>query len=102
MESGLLALCTGRPEPVSVRFSPDGGVTWINQTQVAKSDEVNLPDKPYARQKSTCYTGMVEVEPGKLLVVYDHLPFVQGWGLNPDNEPTAVNSIQGTFLKVTR
>ncbi|MDB6169551.1 MAG: hypothetical protein JWM88_2415 [Verrucomicrobia bacterium] len=102
MKSGLLAFCTGRPEPVAVRFSADGGSTWSTPTQVAKSDEVNIPDKPYARQKSTCYTGMVEVEPGKLLIVYDHLPFVEGWGLNPDKAPTAVNSIYGTFLKVTR
>jgi hypothetical protein len=44
---------------------------------------------------------MVEVEPGKLLVVYDHLPFVEGWGLNPENNPGAVNTIYGTFVRVT-
>ena len=64
--------------------------------------EVHLPDKPHARQKSTCYTRMVEVQPSELLVVYDHLPFVQGWGLNPPSEPTAVNPIYGTVLVVTR
>jgi len=43
---------------------------------------------------------MVEVEPDKLLVVYDHVPF--NWGVIPENEPTAMNSIHGTFLRVTK
>jgi hypothetical protein len=45
---------------------------------------------------------VVEVEPGKLLAVYDHLPFVDGWGLNPADQPDARNTIYGTFVKVSR
>lgn len=102
MKSGILALCTGRPDPIAVRFSVDGGQSWTNTTELTKGYQNENPGKPHAAQKSTCYTGMVEVEPGKLLVVYDHLPFVQGWGLNPNDEPTAMNTIYGTFLRIDR
>jgi len=87
MKNGILALSTGRPDPVTVRFSTDGGTTWTNPTELF-------------REKGTRYTGMVEVEPDKLLVVYDHVPF--NWGVIPENEPTSMNSIHGTFLKVTK
>jgi hypothetical protein len=87
MKNGILALSTGRPDPVTVRFSTDGGTTWTNPTELF-------------REKGTRYTGMVEVQPDKLLVVYDHVPF--NWGVIPENEPTAMNSIHGTFLKVTK
>lgn len=102
MQDGTLALCTGRPDAIAVRFSVNGGETWTNTTGLTKGFEHKNPSKPHATQKSTCYTGMVEVQPGKLLIVYDHLPFVDGWGLNPDSEPTAMNSIYGTFVKVSR
>ena len=85
MKNGILALSTGRPDPVMVRFSTDGGATWNNPTELFQ-------------ERGTRYTGMVEVEPDKLLVVYDHVPF--DWGVIPENEPTAMNSIRGTFLKV--
>jgi hypothetical protein len=101
MQNGLLALSTGRPEPVAVRFSSDSGATWTSGSQVAKSAEPDASGKLPSRPNSSCYTGMVEVEPGKLLVVYDHLPFVEGWGLNPENNPGAVNTIYGTFVRVT-
>jgi BNR repeat-like domain len=100
MQSGILACSTGRPDSIAVRFSADGGKTWTSQTELTKAYRVENPGKSHATQKSTCYTGMIEVEPGKLLVVYDHLPFVEGWGLNPDNEPAAMNTIYGTFLRV--
>ena len=87
MKNGVLVLSTGRPDPVMVHFSTDGGVTWTNPTELF-------------REKGTRYTGMVEVEPNKLLVVYDHVPF--DWGVIPENEPNAMNSIHGTFLRVTR
>jgi len=85
MKNGILALSTGRPDPVMVRFSTDGGAIWNNPTELFQ-------------ERGTRYTGMVEVEPDKLLVVYDHVPF--DWGVIPENEPTAMNSIRGTFLKV--
>lgn len=101
MQNGLLALSTGRPDPISVRFSANGGLTWTEPTGVTKGLANPEGTKPQRMQKSTCYTGMVEVEPGRLLVVYDYLPFVEGWGLNPANEPTAMNCVYGTFVKVT-
>ena len=101
MANGALALCTGRPDTIAVRFSTDDGESWGHATALTKGFE--NPDSPRGRgQKSTCYTGLVEVEPGKLLVVYDHLPFVEGWGLNPADKPEAMNTIYGTFVKVDR
>ena len=101
MANGALALCTGRPDTIAVRFSTDDGESWGHATELTKGFE--HPDSPRGRgQKSTCYTGLVEVEPGKLLAVYDHLPFVDGWGLNPADRPDAINTIYGTFLKVDR
>lgn len=102
MKDGTLAVCTGRPDAIAVRFSVNGGETWTNTTGLTKGFEHKNPSKPHATQKSTCYTGMVEVEPGRLLIVYDHLPFVDGWGLNPDSEPKAINTIYGTFVQVSR
>ena len=102
MKSGILAFSTGRPDPIAVRFSLDGGATWTSPTGLTKGFELDDPQKPQGAQKSTCYTGLVEVEPGKLLVVYDHLPFAGGWGLNPADKPEAMNTIYGTFVKVSR
>lgn len=100
MQGGILACSTGRPDPIAVRFSVDGGESWTNPTELTEGYQVGTPGKSHATQKSTCYTGMVEVEPGKLLVIYDHLPFVENWGLNPEKEPAAMNTIYGTFLRV--
>lgn len=111
MKNGLLAVSTGRPGPIGVHFSADGGETWGEFTQVAdfsgprknKSGTTLHENHPaHMAQHSTCYTGLVEVEPGVLLVVYDHLPHVEGWGLNPADKPEAMNSIFGTFVKVRR
>jgi len=100
MKSGILACSTGRPDPIAVRFSVDGGESWTSPTELTKGFQVETPGQSQAAQKSTCYTGMVEVEPGRLLVIYDHLPFVKGWGLNPDNKTAAMNTIYGTFVQV--
>jgi Neuraminidase (sialidase) len=102
MQSGIIACATGRPDSIALQFSADGGNTWTDRTELTRGYAVDNNGKTQATQKSTCYTGIVEVEPGKLLVVYDHLPFVDGWGINPDSEPTAVNTIYGTFVRVGR
>ena len=86
MKNGVLALSTGRPDPVTVYFSTDGGRSFTNPVVLA-------------RKRGTRYTDLVEVEPNKLLVVYDHVPF--DWGVIPDDKPEAMNEIFGTFLKVT-
>jgi len=87
MSNGVLVLTTGRPEPVTAYFSEDGGSTWTGQVSLFK-------------EKGTRYTGIVEVAPDRLLVVYDHVPF--DWGVIPDSEPNAMNTIYGTFLEVRR
>lgn len=102
MKNGLLALSTGRPGPIGIHFSADDGKTWSERTVVADFPGKTDAGIPNHKQLSTCYTGMVEVEPGRLLVVYDHLPNVGGWGMNPADKPGAVNTIYGTFVKVTR
>ena len=53
-----------------VAFSTDGGETW--------GDATHLPIEPHAGvDRSTCYTGLREVAPGRLLVVFD----IGWWGL---------------------
>lgn len=52
-----------------VAFSTDGGETWGNAT--------HLPIEPHAgADRSTCYTGLCEVAPGRLLVAFD----IGWWG----------------------
>lgn len=110
MSNGLVVVSTGRPGPIGVHVSEDAGKTWGHFTPVAdyavrqKAEAATALNEghPHRRQSSTCYTGLVEVEPGKLLVVYDHLPYAEGWGLNPADKPEAMNSIYGTFLQFSR
>jgi len=110
MSNGLVVVSTGRPGPIGVHVSEDSGKTWGHFTKIAdytvplKEDSARgqKEGRTHMVQSSTCYTGLVEVEPGKLLVVYDHLPYVEGWGLNPADKPEAMNSIYGTFLQFSR
>lgn len=55
MTNGLLALTTGRPDPVSLYLSEDGGQTWSAPTVISE-------------ERSTKYTDVVEIAPGKLFV----------------------------------
>ena len=87
MKNGILALCSGRPDPVTLRFSTDNGQSWTNPTVLFQ-------------EKGTRYTDLVEVEPNRLLVVYDHVPF--DWGAIPDSAPDAMNTVYGTFVDTTR
>ncbi len=88
LASGVLACTTGRPGPVVVMFNLDGtGKTWSHVT-------------PLFTGKSTHYTDFVEVAPGKLLVVYDSVPF--GWYNIPWADRKSRNTIYGTFVEVRR
>ena len=72
LSNGLVGLCTyGRPGPVTIMFSSDEGKNWVGTT-------------PIFSGKSTRYTDLIEVEPGKLLVVYDSVPY----GGIPSRPPT--------------
>lgn len=108
MRSGILALSTGRTDPVTVYFSTDNGESWTNPTVLfgepwSNSSEVYGPGK----EKGTRYTDLVEVEPNKLLVVYDHVPYFFGkapedWGRMPESETNTMNTVYGAFLEVNR
>lgn len=88
LSNGVLACSTGRPGPVVVMFSMDGtGASWSHMT-------------PIFTGKSTHYTDFVEVRPGKLLVVYDSVPY--GWSDIPLTDRESKNQIFGTFLEVRR
>ena len=85
LESGMLALTTGRPGPVTLRFSLDGsGKTWSHATELFGG-------------MSTRYTDFIEVEPGKLLVIHDSVPY--GWDPIPDSDKTARNIVFGVFVE---
>ena len=78
MASGVLAMSYGwrilgdpipREHGNYVAFSADGGDTWGDATQ--------LPIEPgCGADRSTCYTSLREVEPGRLIVAYD----IGWWG----------------------
>ena len=87
LHNGLLASTTGRPGPVVIRFSSDEGKTWSNATSIFEG-------------KSTCYSDLIEVEPGKLLVVYDNIPY--GPHPIPSSDKTSKNTIYGAFVEFRR
>jgi BNR repeat-like domain len=88
LSSGVLACSTGRPGPVVVMFSPDGtGETWSHVT-------------PIFAGQSTHYTDFVEVEPGRLLVVYDSVPY--GWYNIPYADRKSKNTIYCTHVEVRK
>lgn len=86
--NGVLACTTGRPGPVVVMFSLDGtGKSWSNVT-------------PIFAGKSTHYTDFVEISSGRLLVVYDSIPY--DWYDIPFADRKSRNVIYGTFVEVRR
>jgi len=87
MSDGLLACTFGRPGPVTIMFSSDEGKKWTNITPIFNS-------------MSTHYTDLIEVEAGKLLVVYDSVPY--GWDPIPSSDKSSKNAIYGTFVEVRR
>ena len=84
LSDGVLACSYGRPGPVSLAFSEDGtGSAWTNVTEIFA-------------ENSTRYTGMVEVEPNVILLVYDSVP--KGW--QPIAEQGLMNSIRCALVRV--
>jgi hypothetical protein len=99
LSSGLLALSTGRPAPVSIFFSPDGnGEAWSPPTEIFGG--VDTGQKGFDKQRSTRYTDFVEVEPGRLLLVYDSVPY--GWEPVPPMDENSRDRILGTFIEVRK
>lgn len=102
MKNGLIALCTGRPGPITLRFSQDNGKEWVSPIELNSNsvfDNMGANGKP-VKQISTSYTGMVEVEKNKIFVVYDYLPHADRWGTNPENDHEAMNVIYGKLFEV--
>ena len=86
LSDGILACTTGRPGPVTILFNADGrGESWSHATELFKG-------------RSTCYSDVVELEPGKLLVVYDSVPY--GPHQIPYSDRGARNTIYGTFVEI--
>jgi len=84
LASGALAVVTGRPGPVTLHINPDGrGEQWLKPITIYS-------------EMSSRYCDFIEVSPGKLLVVYDHLPY--GWMEIPFADREARNIIYGTFV----
>ncbi len=55
-------------------FSRDGGETWVNLTRLPLEDHAATP-----YPCGTWYTGLREIEPGRLLVAYDFGAFKPTW-----------------------
>jgi photosystem II stability/assembly factor-like uncharacterized protein len=86
LSNGVLVCTTGRPGPVSIFSSADGqGEHWSHGTELF-------------RGRSTCYSDVVELEPGRLLVVYDGVPY--GPHQIPYSDRGAKNTIYGTFVGI--
>jgi len=86
LSNGILVCTTGRPGPVTIRFNADGrGEHWSHATELFTG-------------RSTCYSDVIEMEPGKLLVIYDSVPY--GPHQIPYSDKGARNTILGTFLDV--
>jgi hypothetical protein len=93
LSNGMLALITGRPDPVELILSVDGnGKEWTSPITIAE----NHPQQQAGG--STHYTDFIEVEPGKLLVVYDNVPY--GWFEIPFADRKSKNVVYGTFVEV--
>jgi len=88
LSNGILACTTGRPGPVVIMFSLDRSAqAWSHLT-------------PIFAGKSTHYTDFIEVAPGKLLVVYDSVPY--GWHAIPYSDRDSKNVIYGTFVDIRK
>ena len=87
LTNGLLACTFGRPGPVTIMFSADEGKKWVGIT-------------PIFNETSTRYSDVIEVQPGKLLVVYDSVP--DGGNPVPGSGKLSKHVIYGTFVEVRR
>jgi hypothetical protein len=88
MSNGLLVCTFGRPGPVTIMFSQNEGKKWAAITPIFKG-------------RSSCYTDVIELETGKLFVVFDSLPGVGG-NTVPETGTFTEHSIYGIFVEVQK
>jgi hypothetical protein len=85
MQNGIIVLAFGRPGN-NLIFSTNGGRSWGAETIIT------------VNKKTTGYLDLLEVEPGRLLVVHDLInePLQDFWLW----EPTRVNGLVGRYVDV--
>lgn len=88
LSNGWLVLATGRPGN-RLYISTDNGRSWGAEITISSPQE-----------GTTGYSDVLEVEPGRLLVVWDliHSPTSRVWLW----EPKRVNAIMGMFIDVSK
>lgn len=86
MESGILVMAFGRPGN-HLMFSTDGGRNWGRGVSITS-----------AGPGTTGYVDVLEVEPGRLLVIYDQIdrPTSRVWLW----EPQRINALFGVYVDV--
>ncbi|MBU0677866.1 MAG: glycoside hydrolase [Verrucomicrobia bacterium] len=86
-ENGILMMAYGRPGN-NLLFSLDNGKTWGRKTIISSADE-----------KTSGYITAVEVEPNRVLIVYDSYgkPSKDFWLWEP---PPDVNTLWGMFIDI--
>ena len=97
LSNGVLACTYGRPGPVTIMFSLDGTAEkWSHGTEIFSG-------------MSTRYTDLIEIEPGRLLVVYDSvprnkepLPYSPTFTDHDTWNKKEKNTIYGTFVEVRK
>lgn len=89
MSNGLLVCAFGRPGN-NLMFSLDNGKSWGAEVEITPAD-----------LRSTGYMDIAEVEPGRLLVIYDayNTTLSKFWLWDPPDE---FNGIFGVFVDVKR
>jgi hypothetical protein len=81
LSNGVLACSYGRPG-VYIMFDANGdGRNWTNRTEIFNGD-------------TTSYTGLEEVSPGRILLVFDSIKFKD----DPSQQPA--NCIRGVYIDV--
>jgi hypothetical protein len=96
LSNGVVACTYGRPGPVSIMFSADGTAEkWSNVTEIFPG-------------LSTRYTDFIEVEPGRVLIIYDSIhssgpiPYAPAFAKYDSWNKKDKNTIFGTFVEVRR
>ena len=97
LSNGVVACTYGRPGPVTIMFSSDGTAEkWSHVTEIFPG-------------RSTRYTDFIEIEPGRVLVVYDSIPrgsgpilYAPAFAKHDTWNEKEKNTVYGTFIEVRR